>query len=128
MKPDGWRNNRKLAQILSGTARATHRHFAKLRRGELAMTLVIPDRKQPKGASYRGSELWYPASVVKLFYMAAVEAWLERGKLSRDRELGGALREMIAHSDNDATNHIVDLLTGTTSGPRMAPPAFKAWL
>lgn len=92
------------------------------------MTLVIPDRKQPKGASYRGSALWYPASVVKLFYMAAVEAWLESGKLSRDRELGGALREMIARSDNDATNHIVDLLTGTTSGPRMAPSAFKAWL
>lgn len=92
------------------------------------MTLVIPDRKQPKGASYRGSELWYPASVVKLFYMTAVEAWLERGKLSSSRELSGALHEMIARSDNDATNHIVDLLTGTTSGPRMTPSAFKTWL
>ena len=92
------------------------------------MTLVIPDREQPIGASYGGSALWYPASVVKLFYMAAIEAWLESGKLSSSRELSGALHEMIVRSDNDATNHIVDLLTGTTSGPRMAPAAFKAWL
>lgn len=92
------------------------------------MTLVVPDREQPIGASFGGSALWYPASVVKLFYMAAVEEWLESGKLSPSRELGGALHEMIARSDNDATNHIVDLLTGTTSGPRMAPSAFKAWL
>lgn len=128
MKPNGWRNNRKLVQILSAVARATHRHFPELHRGELAMTLVIPDGEQPIGASHRGSELWYPASVVKLFYMAAIEAWLESGKLSPNRELSRALHEMIARSDNDATNHVVDLLTGTTSGPRLAPSAFKTWL
>lgn len=92
------------------------------------MALVIPGGEQPIGASYRGSELWYPASVVKLFYMTAVEAWLDKKKLAPSRELKGALYEMIARSDNDATNHIVDLLTGTTSGPRMAPSAFKTWL
>jgi beta-lactamase class A len=128
MDSRGWRNDPTLAQILSGIAAATHRRFPKLGRGELAMTLVIPDGEEPKGASLRGKEPWYPASVVKLFYMVAVEAWLERGRLSPSRDLRGALHEMIARSDNDATNHIVDLLTGTTSGPIMAPPAFKTWL
>jgi len=128
MDSRGWRNDPKLAQILSGIVAATHRHFPKLGRRELAMTLVIPDGEEPKGASLRGKEPWYPASVVKLFYMVAIEAWLERGRLSPSRELRGALHEMIARSDNDATNHIVDLLTGTTSGPIMAPSAFKTWL
>ena len=126
--PRGWKNDSRLDQILARVAGAAHRRFPKLRRREIAITLVIPGGEVPKGASLRGNELWYPASVVKLFYMAAVEAWLEEGRLSPSRELRGALHEMIARSDNDATNHIVDLLTGTTSGPAMAPPAFKAWL
>lgn len=128
MQPRGWKNDSRLDQILARVAGATHRRFPKLRRRDLAITLVIPGGEAPKGASLRGNELWYPASVVKLFYMAAVEAWLEDGRLSPSRELRGALHEMIARSDNDATNHIVDLLTGTTSGPAMAPSAFKAWL
>ena len=128
MRAHGWRSDPELDQILSAVVAATHRRFPNLRRADLAITLVIPNRRQAIGASLRGGEPWYPASVVKLFYMAAVEAWLERGRLSLDSDLRGALREMIARSDNDATNHIVDLLSGTTSGPVMAPPAFKAWL
>jgi beta-lactamase class A len=126
--PRGWKNDSRLDQILARVAGAAHRRFPKLRRRDIAITLVIPGGEAPKGASLRGNEPWYPASVVKLFYMAAVEAWLEQGRLLPGRELRGALHEMIARSDNDATNHIVDLLTGTTSGPAMAPPAFKAWL
>ena len=128
LKPRGWRDDPRLDQILSAVASATHRRFPNLPRADLAITLVIPNRGQAIGASLRGGEPWYPASVVKLFYLAAVEAWLERGRLSLDGDLRGALREMIARSDNDATNHIVDLLSGTTSGPAMAPSAFKTWL
>jgi beta-lactamase class A len=128
MLPRGWKNDSRLDQILAKVAGAAHRRFPKLGRRDLAITLVIPGGEAPKGASLRGNEPWYPASVVKLFYLAAVEAWLEEGRLSPSRELRGALYEMIARSDNDATNHIVDLLTGTTSGPAMAPSAFKAWL
>jgi beta-lactamase class A len=128
MKAHSWRGDPRLDQILSAVASAAHRRFPNLRRADLAITLVVPNHGQATGASLHGGEPWYPASVVKLFYMAAVEAWLERGRLSLDRDLRGALREMIARSDNDATNHIVDLLTGTTSGPAMEPSAFKGWL
>jgi hypothetical protein len=128
MESRGWQNDPKLDQILAAVAAATHRRFAKLGRDELAMTLVLPEGEEPKGAALRGKEPWYPASVVKLFYMVAVEDWLERGQLLPSKELRGALHEMIQRSDNDATNHIVDLLTGTTSGPRLAPSAMRVWL
>ncbi len=128
MKPRGWHSDPRLDQIVSAVASATHRRFPNLRRADLAISLVVANRARTIGASLRGGEPWYPASVVKLFYMTAAEAWLERGRLSLDSDLRGALREMIVHSDNDATNHIVDLLSGTTSGPAMPPSAFKTWL
>ena len=92
------------------------------------MTLVVPERGKVLGASVLGNRPIYPASVVKLFYMAAVQAWLETGKLRPTAELRSALAAMIGQSSNDATNHIVDLLTGTTGGPEMPKPAFRVWL
>ena len=92
------------------------------------MTLVLPNHGRVIGASLRGHRLIYPASVVKLFYLVAVQAWLEAGKLRPTAELRRALASMIGQSSNDATNHIVDLLTGTTSGPEMSQAAFTTWL
>ncbi|HVR66117.1 MAG TPA: serine hydrolase [Verrucomicrobiae bacterium] len=80
------------------------------------------------GASHRGAVPIYPASVVKLFFLAAVQAWVSAGRLSRTRELRRACAAMIRESSNDATAYIVDLLTGTTGGPEMAPVAFRRWL
>ena len=42
-------------------------------------------------------------------------------------ELRRALYEMIANSNNDATSYILDLLTGTTSGPSLNEQNFEAW-
>ncbi len=92
------------------------------------MTLVVPRGETAVGASYRGNHPVYPASVVKLFYLVAVQAWLEAGRLPPMAELRSALAAMIGQSSNDATNHIVDLLTRTTGGPDLPPGAFKAWL
>src|SRR5471032_1311757 len=124
----GWRRHARLAQILAETAAAAHRRFPNLRRNDLEMTLVVPAAKGAIGASHRGDHAVYPASVVKLFYLTAVQAWLDRGKLNPTRELRSALAAMIHQSSNDATNHIVDLLTGTTGGPDLPPAAFRRWL
>jgi beta-lactamase class A len=70
----------------------------------------------------------YPASVVKLFFLAGVQAWLSAGRLSRTRELRRACSAMIRQSSNDATGYIVDLLTGTTGGPDLPSAAFRRWL
>jgi len=124
----GWQDHPRLAQIIATIAAAAHRRFPDLAVNDLAMTLVVPRRGNAIGASLRGHRPIYPASVVKLFYMAAAQAWLETGRLKSSAELRGAMAAMIGQSSNDATNHIVDLLTGTTGGPELPQAALDAWL
>lgn len=82
---------------------------------------------QVKGFSYRGVERIYPASIVKLFYLVAVHEWLEGKMVAETVELNRAIRDMIVPSSNDATSLIVDVLTGTTSGPELPAPPFETW-
>jgi hypothetical protein len=82
----------------------------------------------PRGASYRGVELIYPASVVKLFYLVAAHEWLEQGMVPPAAELDRALRDMIVDSSNDATSLVMDVLSGTTSGPDLPPGPFETWV
>ncbi len=79
------------------------------------------------GASWGGGELHYPASVVKLVYLVAAEAWMQRQLIEDGTELRRALDGMIRDSGNDATGLVVDLLTGTTSGPALPPDRFRRW-
>src|SRR4030095_5787241 len=65
----------------------------KLQTNELAVTLVdLRDAERPIRGSYRGDVQIYPASVVKLFYLAAAHRWMEDGKLQDTVELRRALR------------------------------------
>jgi beta-lactamase class A len=80
-----------------------------------------------RGAMHRGDVPIYPASVVKLFYMAAVEQWLEDGRLQLDANIERALANMIGVSSNEGTNYLIDLLTGTLSGPELGEAAFVEW-
>ncbi len=84
-------------------------------------------QRQPRGASYRGVELIYPASVVKLFYLVAAHEWLEQGMIPPSAELERALKDMIVDSSNDATSLVVDMLSGTTSGPELPLGPFETW-
>ena len=83
--------------------------------------------QRPQGASWNGDRPRYPASVVKLVYLVAAEAWLQRQLLDDSPELRRALADMIRDSSNDATGLVLDLLTGTTSGPELAPDALDSW-
>jgi hypothetical protein len=66
--------------------------------------------------------------VVKLVYLIAAEAWLQDDLLEDGPELRRALADMTRHSSNDATGLVVDLLTGTTSGPGLSPEAMACWV
>jgi hypothetical protein len=79
------------------------------------------------GASWNGQQARYPASVVKLLYLVAAEAWLQRQLIEDSPELRRALADMIRDSSNDATSMVVDLLTGTSSGPELPAGAFERW-
>ena len=79
------------------------------------------------GAGWEGKTPRYPASVVKLVYLVAAEAWLQRQLIEEGPELRRALADMVRDSGNDATSLVVDLLTGTTSGPSLPPGRAAAW-
>ena len=99
-----------------------------LQSNQLAVTLIdLGSGAASEAGSFRGEEPIYPASVVKLFYLAAAHRWLEDGRLSETEELRRAMRDMIVDSSNDATHYVLDLLTDTTSGPELAPEAMKQW-
>ena len=80
-----------------------------------------------RGAGHNSNQLRYPASVVKLFYAAALEAWMARDLLPDGQELRRAMADMLAHSSNDATGLVVDLLSGTTSGPELPADPLASW-
>ncbi len=99
-----------------------------LKPDQLAITLLdLRDSAKPVHAAVRGDVPTYPASVIKLFYLAAAHRWMEDGKLADTPELRRAMQDMIVDSSNDATSYIVDLLTGTTSGPELPEPELKVW-
>lgn len=81
----------------------------------------------PTIAQVGGDRPIYSASVVKLYYMAALHRQLEDGKVRLTPELARGLRDMIVDSSNDATHYIVDVLTDTASGGEVPEAAFKVW-
>ncbi|MCW5556280.1 MAG: serine hydrolase [Verrucomicrobiae bacterium] len=119
-----------LQTLVSRAAADTLARFSSqgLKPDELAVTVVdLTEPSRPDWASYRGDVAIYPASVVKLFYLVATHRWLEDGRLDDTTELRRAMSDMIVDSSNDATHYLVDLLTGTTSGPELTDDALRAW-
>ena len=85
-----------------------------------------PNPSFPSGG-YRAAEVFYPASVIKIFYLAYYEVEKEAGRLADTPELRRAVKDMITLSYNDATGFVVDSITGTTSGPELSGRAWEEW-
>lgn len=113
-----------LGAKLTRAADASLRDFPRLTADNLALSLI--DLTKPDAlvrADYHGDVSFYPASLVKLFFM--VETY-RQGKLSP--EIERALREMISVSDNDAAAFLVDILTDTCSGSELDGKALNDFL
>lgn len=122
--------DRKVQQLIDRVAAETLTRFAtnKLASNQLAITLVnLRGNERPSVGSFRGDAPIYPASVVKLFYLASAHSWMEDGKLKDTAELRRALKDMIVESSNDATHYVLDAVTDTTSGPELAETEMKLW-
>jgi hypothetical protein len=78
--------------------------------------------------NYNGRLAMYPASVVKMFYMAYAKELLAKKKLIRNPEFDRALADMVKESNNDATGLILDTITGTTGGPWLPEAELKKWV
>ncbi|MDQ6630998.1 MAG: class A beta-lactamase-related serine hydrolase [Verrucomicrobiota bacterium] len=123
-------HSEKLQSVVDAAVQTTLKKFAdkKLGTNEIAVTLIdLRDATQPVQASYRGGEQIYPASVIKLFYLVAAHRWMEDKKIEDTAELRRGLRDMIVDSLNEATGYIVDVLTGTTSGPELPQKEIQEW-
>lgn len=119
-----------LQALVDDTAKATLEKFAaqKLLDKQLSITLIdLRDPQHPLTASYHGNERIYPASVVKLFYLAATHHWLEDKKIQDTPELRRAVKDMIVDSSNEATQYIVDVVTHTTGGFELPTKKMEDW-
>src|SRR6478672_5724985 len=139
-----FRKDEQLETLSTKVLDATWAKFPDLAPNQIALTWIVYDPPVPvntggalssdefwkyevRGFSYRGVERIYPASVVKLFYLVAIQEWLEKGMTAASAELDRAIRDMIVDSSNDATSLVVDVLTGTTSGPELPHAPFETW-
>lgn len=106
-------------------ADATLKAYPKLKSDDLAISVIdVTNPALIARADYHGDAPFYPASVIKLFFMADVFATHKETIGDVDR----ALREMIAVSDNDATAYLVDILANTTPGPPLEGRALRRYI
>ena len=129
----GMRGSLRSTALQSRVATAVSRVLARpwspaLSADQLAVTAV--DLEHPDALEYgchRGAEAIYPASVVKLFFLAAVHHDLEAGRIHDSPEVRRAMRDMIVESYNEPAHFLVDLISGTTSGPELSTQELRAW-
>ncbi len=108
-------------------ARAALRQFPdKLKPDNFAIALIL-DTEHPVLGGYNMDTSFYPASVVKLAYAAALEHDFATGRLTRDPATMQDLASMLRVSSNAATNRILDRLSGTQSGPQLPPDELKVF-
>lgn len=139
-----FRKDEQLETLGTAILQATWAQFPGLAQNQIALTWIVYDppiavntggalspeefwKYEVRGFSYRGVERIYPASVVKLFYCVAIQEWLNSEMAQASAELERAIRDMIVDSSNDATSLVVDILSGTTSGPELSPGPFETW-
>ena len=79
------------------------------------------------GFGINNRKLIYPASIVKLIYGLVTYSWIETNKILLTQEISDAVNKMLFYSSNDATSFLIDIITGTTSGPRIEGDIWENW-
>ena len=126
----------------------TWRYFPELAPNQLAVTWIPYDtpyrintggglsaeefwQYRPQGASYRGVELFTPGCMAHLFYLVALNDWLEQGMVQPSDEIERALTDMmtdvVPSPNHDAASYVLDVLSGTTSGPSLPAGPAETW-
>ena len=136
--------NAQLQSQLEQVVEETQNYFPQLAPNQIAMTWIAYEppyrintggalsaqefwQYRPIGASYRGVEPIDPAGMVNLFYLAAAHVWLEQGMIQTSPETERAMANLISASSSDAISYILDILSGTTSGPSLPAGPFETW-
>jgi beta-lactamase class A len=111
-------------------ARALHDYAARgLTPDSLALVAVwLHADGTQEWAQVHGDVPFYPASVIKLFYLVALHAAFDDGRIVESPELDRATKDMIVDSGNDPTNYLVEVLTGASGGAELPEAELGAWM
>jgi Beta-lactamase enzyme family len=97
----------------------------KLPTNSLSITLI--DLNKGTTAAYQENTLRYPASVVKLFLMVAVQAKIKQSQV-QFAAINNELSTMMLRSDNDAASNVLDAITNTKSTDKsLSKEEFATW-
>lgn len=114
-----------LAAKLRHAVEESLKQFPKLKAEDLAISIVdVTNPSMIFRADYQGEVSFYPASVIKLFFMA--DTYLQNKQNLGD--VDRALKEMIVVSDNDATAYLVDILAGTEGVTQLEGRALRRYI
>ena len=101
------------------------RQYPKLTADNFAMTMIdVTNPTTVSRGDYHGDAAFYPASVVKVFYMA--EVYHQHAETQPD--VARAVQEMIHVSDNDAAAFLIDVISDTCSGPELKGRALRKFI
>ena len=127
-----YRQDPEMASCLKGILDRFEKEGRPSLQKNIAITWIRYNNQNPSpsngyGTGWNSNKNYYPASIVKIVYALASQIWIKKDLIINSDELRRALYEMIANSNNAATSYILDLLTGTTSGPSLNEQNFEAW-
>ncbi len=98
----------------------------KLPTEKLSITLI--DLKNNTISGHKQYQPRYPASVVKMFWMVALNAQIKAGIIPWDGEVNTDLNKMMLKSDNNAGSRILNRITGTKSSrKKLSNTEFQEW-
>ena len=127
-----YRQDPEMASCLKGILDRFEKEGRPSLQKNIAITWIRYNNQNPSpsngyGTGWNSNKNYYPASIVKIVYALASQIWIQKDLIINSDELRRALYEMISNSNNDATSFILDLLTGTSSGPSLNEQNFEAW-
>jgi beta-lactamase class A len=115
----------KVDYAIRRTAEQILKDFPKLTADNLAISVVdVSNPATISRADYHGDAPFYPASVIKMMFMAEVF----HQKKEKEPDVPRALQEMMHVSDNDATAYLIDIISDTCSGPELEGRALRRFI
>ncbi|MBE9188120.1 serine hydrolase [Microcoleus sp. LEGE 07076] len=114
----------KIVDAILGTIQAQG-----LSTSNLSISLVkLSDSNCCAYGSYSDNQAIFPASVSKLFWLAALYGQYNAGILPEGTISEGEIYKMIQDSDNEPASRVVDTITATESGTELTPEELKNWI
>ena len=121
------RNNSQLQEIVDELVNIAEEKG--LPTGPLSISLIdVSNPEVHTFAGYKSQVLRYPASVSKLFWMAAFYGAVEEGLIDDEPRFHQDLILMMQKSHNDSASRLLDAITDTKSGVKLEGKKLNTWL